>query len=651
MSPQEWQRAKPVLSVAAGLAGHQRARLIEAEFPDEPTLRREVLVMLETHDTISRALGPVQLAALSASSIDNFTGPPASDDETLTIGVRYGPYRVIRRLGAGGMGQVFLAEDTRLGRHVALKSLAGRWLASPNARQRLLLEARAVAALSHPHIATLYDVLEDGEHLLLVMEYVEGRTAAALVAEGPLPLIQALRLASQIVDAVVYAHDHGIVHCDLKPLNVQVATDGTAKVLDFGLAHAAGHSSELDAETDVPQVRLIGTPPYMPPERLLTGTLNRAGDIYSLGVTLFELVTGQRPFQESSFALLTGAILGTTPPPASSIASDCPDSLDSVIAHALEKDPKRRFRTARELGAAVQTVLDQVEPAGTTWRARVLIGLAAIASAIIIPMILGFIITATFNQTFGRDGSFGVERPLDWFQWGVKSLVSPFVYMTALATVVVAVGFVVRVLSLFGPITGARRAIGQWFRALEARLGLDDPVVLGQGLAAFGLVAIVLVLWGFLDLLVAVTGTTNLSSAEMLAPLAPDASVQRSLYRGVLDILILTFSFGVFRVVRQRRQKQVREGIGALIVAIAIVIVLVLANLIPFRIMFHNEFEAAEVAGTRCYVIRDLATEVLMFCPDAPPPRNRIMRRTDPSIRRLGVIENVFTPPASRGGI
>jgi hypothetical protein len=548
------------------------------------------------------------------------------------------------------MGQVFLAEDTRLGRRVALKSLAGRWLASPNARQRLLREARAVAALSHPHIATLYDVLDEGEHLLLVMEYVEGRTAAALIAEGPIPLGQALRLVSQIIDAVVYAHDRGIVHCDLKPLNVQVATDGTAKVLDFGLAHAGRDSLAADAEADVPHLRLIGTPPYMPPERLLTGTLNQAGDVYSLGVTLFELVTGRRPFQESSFALLTGAILGTTPPPASSIATGCPGSLDNVIARALEKDPKRRYQSARELGAAVQRVLDQVEPASTTWRARALIGLAAFASAVIIPTLLGFIITATFNQTFGRDESFGVERPLDWFQWGVKSLVSPFVYMTALATVVVAVGFVVRVLSLFGPIGRVRRAIGQRFRALEARLGFDDPVVLGQALTAFGLVALVLVLWGFLDLMVAFSGTTDRSPSELLAPLAPAASVDRSLYRGVLDVLILAFSYGIFRVVRQRRHKQVQGGAGALIVATAIVIVFVLANLIPFRIMFHNEFEAADIAGTRCYVIRELETEVLMFCPDAPPPRNRIMRRTDPSIRRLGVIENVFTPPASRGG-
>jgi hypothetical protein len=651
MSPQEWQRAKPVLSVAAGLVGHQRARFVEAEFPDEPTLRREVLVMLETHDTISRALGPAQVAALSSASLDDFTGGSTqTDDETLTSGGRYGPYRVIRRLGAGGMGQVFLAEDTRLGRHVALKSLAGRWLASPNARQRLLQEARAVAALSHPHIATLYDVLEDADHLLLVMEYVEGRTAAALIAEGPLPLGQALRLASQIIDAVVYAHERGIVHCDLKPLNVQVAVDGTAKVLDFGLAHAGHLSVVADSETDTPQFKLIGTPPYMPPERLITGTLNKAGDIYSLGVTLFELVTGRRPFQESNFALLTGAILGTTPPPASSIARDCPGKLDIVIARALEKDPRRRYQTARELGAALQVVRHQIEPSVTTWRARALIFAAVIASGAIVPTVLGFIITATFNQTFGRTLAFGDERLVDWFVWGARSLVSPFVYMTVLATLVLAVGFVVRMLTLVGPLGRARRRLTRWLHGAGTRLGLDDPAAAGQALAACGLVAVALVLWGFLDLMTAFTGTTNLSPPELLSPLAPAASVQRSAYRAVLDVLILAFGFGIVRVVRQRRHKQVHGGIGPLTVAIAIVVLFVLANVIPFRIMFHNEFEAAGMAGSRCYVIRELATDMLLFCPDGPPPRNRIVSRADPSVRRLGVIENVFTPAASRAG-
>ena len=397
MSPQEWQRAKPVLSVAAALVGHQRARLIEAEFPDEPTLRREVLVMLETHDTISRALGPAQLAALSSSSLDDFTGaPPQSDDETLTIGVRYGPYRVIRRLGAGGMGQVFLAEDTRLGRRVALKSLAGRWLASPNARQRLLQEARAVAALSHVHRHALRRP-RDADHFAR-MEYVEGRTAAALIAEGPIPLAQPCSSPARLSDAVV-RHERGIVHCDLNPLNVQVALDGTAKVLDFGLAHAGHRSVAADPDTDTPLVKLIGTPPYMPPERLLTGTLNEAGDIYSLGVTLFELVTGQRPFQEPSFALLTGAILGTTPPPASSIATGCPGSLDAVIARALEKNPKRRYRTARELGAAFICA-----ESGRAFEhdvgSRLVLSLWVGRLSRVFYDSAGFIMTLAFNQTF-----------------------------------------------------------------------------------------------------------------------------------------------------------------------------------------------------------------------------------------------------------
>jgi hypothetical protein len=351
--------------------------------------------------------------------------------------------------------------------------------------------------------------------------------------------------------------------------------------------------------------------------------------------------------------LLAGAILGTTPPSASSIAGDCPGSLDNVIARALEKDPRRRYQTARELGAALQVVRNEIEPAVTSWRTRSLILATVIVSAVIVPTVLGFIITATFNQTFGRTLAFGTERVIDWFVWGARSLVSPFVYMTVLATAVLAVGFVVRMLSLFGPIGRARIRVIRWLGGAKTRLGFDDPAVSGQALAACGLAAVALVLWGFLDLMTAFTGTTNLSPPELLSPLAPAASVQRSSYRAVLDVLILGFGFGIVRVVRQRKHKQVRGGIGPLIVAVAIVVLFVLANVIPFRIMFHNEFEAADVAGSRCYVIRELATDMLLFCPEAPPPRNRIMSRADPSVRRLGVIENVFTPATrapDRGG-
>src|SRR5437762_2521533 len=220
VSPDEWRRAKDVLTVAAGLVGRERTRLVEKRFPNEPRLRFELLSLLEVHDKIKHSLTPQQTAAFCAlENAQAPTVPAAPAEQVIHAGKSYGPYRVVRLIGSGGMGQVYLAEDTRLRRRVALKSLAGSWLRSRTGRQRLLHEARTAAALSHPHIATLYDVLEDEQCLLLVMEYIEGRSAAALVAEGKLPIGHALRLMTQICEAVIYAHDRGIIHCDLKPSN------------------------------------------------------------------------------------------------------------------------------------------------------------------------------------------------------------------------------------------------------------------------------------------------------------------------------------------------------------------------------------------------------------------------------------------------
>jgi serine/threonine protein kinase len=674
MSPQEWQRAKAVLSVAAGLAGHEGIRFVEAEFPDQPTLRREVLDILRAQDHITRALGPLQVASLSASLTAESPGTvgPRADEPTLEIGGRYGPYQVVRALGAGGMGQVFLAEDVRLGRQVALKSLAGRWLASPTARQRLLREARAVAVLSHPHIATLYDVLDDERHLLLVMEYVEGRTAAALVADGPLPLGHALRLALQVTDAVVYAHDRGITHCDLKPLNVQVSLDGQAKVLDFGLAHAARDSYESSPDVETRSVTLVGTLPYMPPERLLTGVLNASGDVYSLGVTLFELVTARRPFEERDFASLTGAILGTTPPAASSFVPDCPASLDRLIARAMERDAKRRYHSVREMARDLRIVLGEIETAtvpvvaptdspiaggGSTavregagfhtpmWLRPLLRGVGLAAAAVVSLTILGLVISHTFNLTFGLSGPFAYEAPQRLFVWGLRSLFTPTLYITAIVVAALAIRFAVRVLSLLGPIGRALRAGGRILSLMRARLSLDDPVVFGQLLVTLAVVAFGAVLWHFGDLAAAVFSYVNDADTDRLVLLGPgdEFSQRRSWYRFAFDVLILVFGLGAFRVSRLRREHQTRDGAVIQGVLVTTVVVFVLLNVAPLRVFFHQEdFEAVDVSGTRCYIIRELEQEMQLYCPRVDPPRNRILQRGDPSVRRLGITENVF---------
>ena len=346
MSRRDWERAKAVLALVADLPQEERTLVLETQLTNDPTLSTTVLTLLQTYDKTMRALGP-------QPSVEQH-------EDRIQSGGQYGKYRVLQSLGRGGMGQVFLAEDTQVGRRVAIKTLFGAWLDSPTARRQLLAEARAVAQLEHQNIVRLYEFFEDQGRFMMVMEYAEGRTGAALIAEGPIPLGLAVRIGIQICDAVVYAHDHGILHCDLKPANVQVTSDGTAKVLDFGLAQAKHGWYKFDEDT-TEGGPIFGTPAYMAPERLRADAPKETCDIYSLGVTLFELVTGRRPFDEPHLAALAGAILGTSAPKASSITPDCPARLDEIIERAMAKDPNERYQTARELSRDLNEVLKVLE--------------------------------------------------------------------------------------------------------------------------------------------------------------------------------------------------------------------------------------------------------------------------------------------------
>jgi eukaryotic-like serine/threonine-protein kinase len=274
----------------------------------------------------------------------------------LAPGSRLGPYEILSPLGAGGMGEVYKARDTRLDRTVALKVLPQARAASPEVRQRFEREAKTISQLSHPHICAIFDVGRDGETDYLVIEYLEGETLAERLAKGPLALEQALRFAIEIAGALDRAHRQGIVHRDLKPGNVMLTRSGV-KLLDFGLAKVmtsavapASGLTALPTQANLTQEGvLVGTVQYMSPEQLDGKEADARTDIFAFGAVLHEMTTGERPFKGATQASLISAILRDEPQPISRVQPTSPPALDRVVATCLAKDPEERWQSAHDL--------------------------------------------------------------------------------------------------------------------------------------------------------------------------------------------------------------------------------------------------------------------------------------------------------------
>ena len=269
-------------------------------------------------------------------------------------GTRLGPYVITTQLGAGGMGEVYRGTDPRLGREVAIKVIAAGTVDSRDTRARFEREARAIAALSHPNICTLFDVGTDEGRPYLVMELLAGAPLDHVLAAGPLPIGALVDHAIALADALHAAHVRGIIHRDLKPANVFLTEHGIVKILDFGLAtaepDAVSAGSTLATAVTHPGTTL-GTPSYMSPEQLRGVPVDARTDLFSLGLVLYEMATGQRPFTGRTFAEVSAAILGETPAPPASLRSDLPPALDSIVRKALEKDRDLRYQSAADLRA------------------------------------------------------------------------------------------------------------------------------------------------------------------------------------------------------------------------------------------------------------------------------------------------------------
>jgi Tol biopolymer transport system component len=289
---------------------------------------------------------------------------------TLSAGSRLGPYEILSPLGAGGMGEVYKARDTRLERTVAIKVLPAHLSASPESRQRFEREAKTISQLSHPHICALHDVGREGETEYLVMEYLEGETLAERLLKGPLPLEQTLRYGMQIADALDKAHRQGIVHRDLKPGNVMLTKSGV-KLLDFGLAKAIAAPSQQASLTALPtqhaltqEGTILGTFQYMAPEQLEGREADARTDIFAFGCVLYEMATGKKAFSGRTQASLISSILRDEPQPISQVQPMSPPALDHVVKKSLAKDPEDRWQNAADLGGELKWIAESGSQAG-----------------------------------------------------------------------------------------------------------------------------------------------------------------------------------------------------------------------------------------------------------------------------------------------
>lgn len=275
-----------------------------------------------------------------------------------TIGGVLGHYRIIEQIGAGGMGIVYRAHDLQLDRDVALKVLPAGTLSSSGARARFRREAMALARLNHPNIATVHEFGTQDDVDFLVTEYIPGITLDAKLAAGPLPQQEALTLGLQLAQGLEAAHEHGIVHRDLKPGNLRLTPKGQLKILDFGLAKLSVQPDDAAmTETVLREDSRLGTLPYMAPEQVRGRQVDERSDIWAAGAVLYEMVTGQRPFSEKHSPQLIDDILHQTPKPPTSIHGQILPGLESIIMKALDKDPERRYQSARELRVDLSRLL------------------------------------------------------------------------------------------------------------------------------------------------------------------------------------------------------------------------------------------------------------------------------------------------------
>jgi Protein kinase domain len=374
MTPANWQRVRDLFERVVEEQPADLDAWLAREAGDSPDVRDEVRSLVDHHSRAGTFL--MEAPAERFASL--------LDDEPLAAGHVIGPYTIVRELGRGGMGRVYLATDSRLGRSVALKAVAPRLTGDPANRERLRREARAAAGLSHPGICTVYALEEYEGDLFIAAEYVDGQTLRQELLSAPRPApAEILRTARDVAAALASAHARGIVHRDLKPENVMRTGDGRVKILDFGLARADAPDDDPRAIRVTQAGMMVGTPGYMAPEQLSGERGDARADVFAYGVLIYELACGAHPFASSTALGVAARILHSDATPIDALCPALPAPLAAVVDRCLRKSPAERFGSAAEIASALAWSGPGADRSPVSWwRAHqgIVIGLYFLAS-------------------------------------------------------------------------------------------------------------------------------------------------------------------------------------------------------------------------------------------------------------------------------
>src|SRR2546422_1104262 len=358
MTPERWQQVKQIFQSALERNPAERSAFLNQACADDPALRSEVESLISSHDQAGDSIEAMAAEAATEMLDDDQAGS--------IVGKQIGHYQVLSCLGRGGMGEVFLAQDTSLGRKVALKLLRSDFTRIEERLRRFQQEARAASALNHPNILTIYEIGHDGSLHFMATEYVEGDTLRRHVSRARMPLGQTLDVAVQVASALAAAHQAGIIHRDIKPENIMLRTDGNVKVLDFGLAKLTEPKTIETAAPTLPQVEtapgvVMGTFSYMSPEQARGLAVDARTDIWSLGVMIYEMAAGRQPFEGETASDVMSLILQKEPPPLAHSSPEVPAEMERIVRKALRKDKEERYQTTKDLLIDLRNLRKELE--------------------------------------------------------------------------------------------------------------------------------------------------------------------------------------------------------------------------------------------------------------------------------------------------